>query len=176
MLDSPPSDPWPSLASDGFKLMVGFLLGLLAALTIRLWQSRIDEHSQRYDEVRNAILQAAEISTDYWLKFDSRADRRNEARLVGLFQLLNGLTVELAIASGDEPRTHAERLVAFGDLTTGGENYEVDQRQMDVPRALAVQREAADLILCFQEYRRQRLTLRNSLKIGLFSSRLRSKG
>ena len=100
MLESPPPDAWPSLTPDAFKLLVGFLLGLLAALTIRLWQSRIDEHSQRYDEVRHAILQAADISTDYWLKFDPKADRRNEARLVGLFQLLNGLAVELANASG----------------------------------------------------------------------------
>ena len=64
----------------------------------------------------------------------------------------------------------------FGDLTTGGENYEVDQRRMDVSRALAVQRETADLILYFQEYRRRRLTLGNSLRIGLLSSRRRSKG
>ena len=68
MPGSLPPDPWLSLTSDGFKLLGAFLLGLLAALAIRLWQSRIDEHSQRYDEVRNAILQATEISTDYWLK------------------------------------------------------------------------------------------------------------
>ena len=66
--------------------------------------------------------------------------------------------------------------MAFNDLTTGGENYEVDQRQMDVSRALAVQREAADLILYFQEYRRRRLTLCNSLRIGLIGRRLMSKG
>ena len=77
-----------------------------AALTICIWQSRIDEHSQRYDDVRNAILQAAEISTNYWLKLPDLKCRQAEAR-----------------------------------------------------RAMAVQQEAADLILYFQEYRCQRLTL-----------------
>ncbi len=171
MSEPPPPDPWLSLTSDGFKLLVAFLLGLLAAFAIRLWQSRIDEHSQRYDEVRNAILQAAEISTDYWLKVPNLSDRQAEARLVGLFQLLNGLAVELASASMDDPRTHAERLVRFNDLTTGGQHFEVDQRPIDVSRAMAVQQEAADLILYFQDYRRRRLTLCNSLRIGFLRSR-----
>lgn len=174
MPEAPPPDSWLSLMSDGFKLLVGFLLGLFAALAIRIWQGRIDEHSQRYDEVRNAILQAAEISTNYWLKVPDLSDRQAEARLVGLFQLLNGLTVELASASKDDPRAHAGRLVRFSDLTTGGPDYEVDDRAIDVSRAMAVQQEAADLILYFQEYRRRRLTLWRSLGVAFFGRSLKS--
>ncbi|MDE0101656.1 MAG: hypothetical protein OXN89_04695 [Bryobacterales bacterium] len=171
MPESPPEAPWLSLMSDGFKLLFGFLLGLSAALAIRVWQSRIDEHSQRYDDVRGAILQAADISTCYWLKVGDLEDRRAEARLVGLFQMINGLTVELASASGDSRGTHAPRLVVFNDLTTGGQYYEVDERPPDNARAMAVQLEAADLILYFQEYRRRHLTLWNSLRVGFVRRR-----
>ena len=170
MPGSPPPDPWLSLPSDGFKLLAGFVLGWFAALVLRFWQSRIDEHSQRYDELRNAILQAAEISTNYWLNAGDLEDRQAEARLVGLFRLLNGLAVDLARASRDDPRAHAERLVPFSDLTTGGPNYEVDPRSIDASRAAAVQQEAADLILYFQKYLRRRLTLCRSLTIA-FSRR-----
>ena len=166
MPKSSPPDPWLSLTSDGFMLLVGFLLGLFAALTVRFWQSRIDEHSQRYDQLRNAILQAAEISTDYWLKVRGLDDRQAEARLVGFFRLLNGLAVDLARATSDRPRIHARRLVRFNDLITAGPNYEIDQRSIDASRAMAVQQEAADLILYFQEYRRRRLTLWRSLGIA----------
>lgn len=176
MPEAPPPDPWLGLMSDGFKILVGFLLGIFAALAIRLWQSRIDEHSQRYDDVRNAILKSAEISTDYWLKVDILDDRQAEARLVGLFQLLNGLTVDLASASRDDPRSHAERLVRFNDLTTGGQYFEVDDRPINATRARAVQLEAAELILYFQEYRRRRLTLSNSLRIGFLRNRLKGSG
>ena len=154
--------------SDGFALPVGFLLGLFAALTVRFWQSRIDEHSQRYEELRNAILQAAEISTDYWLMIRDLKDRQAEARLVGLFRRLNGLAVDLARATRDSPKIHAERLVSFNDLITGGQYFEVDQRLIDSSRAMAVQQEAADLILYFQGYRRRRLTLWRSLRIAFF--------
>ncbi len=171
MPEPPPPDPWLSLTSDGVKLLLAFLLGWFAALAIRVWQSRVDEHSQRYDELRGAILQAAEISTNYWLKIDDLSDRQAEARLVGLFRRLNGLAVELARASRDDPLTHAKRLVEFGDLTTGGPDYEVDDRAIDVSRAMAVQQEAADLILYFQKYRRRQLTLRRSLGLGLFRHR-----
>ena len=166
MPEPPPPDPWLSLTSDGFLLLLGFLLGLFAALAARFWQSRIDEHSQRYDELRNGILQAAEISTGYWLKVDTADDRQAEARLVGLFRLLNGLAVDLARATRDDPRTHARRLVSFNHLTTAGPHYEIDERPMDASRAMAVQQEAADLILYFQEYRRRRLTLWHSLRIA----------
>ena len=120
MPKSSPPGPWLSLTSDGFVLLVGFLLGLFAALTVRFWQSRIDEHSQRYDELRNAILQAAELSTDYWLKIRGLDDRQAETRLVGFFRLLNGLAVDLARATSDCPRIHAQRLVRFNDLITAG--------------------------------------------------------
>ncbi|MDE2816790.1 MAG: hypothetical protein OXK81_08835 [Chloroflexota bacterium] len=166
MPKAPPPDPWSSLTLDGFVLLVGFLLGLFAALTARFWQSRIDEHDQRYEELRNAILRAAEISTDYWLKVGTLDDRQAEARLVGLFRLLNGLSVELARATRDSPPIHARRLVRFNDLLTGGPNYEIDQRPIDASRAMAVQQEAADLILYFQKYRRRRLTLWRSLEIA----------
>ena len=170
MPEPPPPDPWLSLTSDGFALLIGFLLGLFAALAARFWQSRIDEHSHRYDELRNGILRAAEISTDYWLKVDTFNDRQAEARLVGLFRLLNGLAVDLARATGDDPRTHAQHLVRFNDLITAGPDYEIDQRPMDASRAMAVQQEAANLILYFQEYRRRRLTLWHSLRMAFFRS------
>lgn len=170
MSEPPPAEPWLSLTSDGVKLLTAFLLGWFAALATRVWQSRIDEHSQRYDEVRNAIRQTAEVSTAYWLKVESLGDRQAEVRLVGLFRLLNGLAVDLAIASKDDPRIHALRLVRFNDLTTGGEYYEVDERPIDTSRAMAVQLEASDLILYFQSYRRRRLTLWRSIRIGFFRS------
>ena len=176
MPEPPQQDAWLSATSDGFTLLVGFLLGLFAALAARFWQSRIDEHSQRYEELRGAILQAAEISTDYWLKVETLSNRQAEARLVGLFRLLNGIAVGLARASGDDPRTHADRLVRFNDLTTSGPDYEIDQRGVDVSRALAVQQEAADLILYFQEYRRQRLTLWLSLRMAFFRGPGKSRG
>ena len=165
---APPPDSWLSVTSDGAALVIGFLLGLFAALAVRFWQSRIDEHFQRYDELRNAILQAAEISTDYWLKVRGLTDRQAEARLVGQFRLLNGIAVDLARASKDNPRIHADRLALFNDLITSGTDYEIDQRQIDPSRAMAVQQEAADLILYFQEYRRQRLTLWLSLRMVFF--------
>lgn len=170
MQESPPPDSWLNLTSDGFALVIGFILGLLAALAARFWQSRVDEHSQRYDELRNAMPRAAEISADYWLEIPSLDDRQAELRLVGLFRLLNGLAVDLARASGDDPRSHAHCLVRFNDLITSGPNYEVDQREMDSSRAIAVQQEAASLILYFQEYRRQRLTLWRSVRMAFFRS------
>ena len=166
MSEPPPPDPWLSLTSDGFPLLLGFVLGLFAALAARFWQSRIDEHSQRYDELRNGILQAAEISTEYWLNADTPNDRKAEARLVGLFRLLNGLAVSLARATRDDPRAHAQRLANFNDLITAGPHYEIDERPMDASRAMAVQQEAADLILYFQAYRRQRLTLWQSFRMA----------
>ena len=171
MPECPAPDPWLSLTSDGFVLLVGFLLGLFAALAVRFWQSRIDEHSQRYDELRAAILQSAEISTNYWLTVRGLGDRQAEARLVGLFRLLNGLAIDLARATGDDPRIHAGSLVRFYDLITAGPGYEIDQRSIDVSRAMAVQQEAADLILYFQDYRRQRLTLWRSLGIAFLGVR-----
>ena len=54
MPKSSPPDPWLSLTSDGFVLLVGFLLGLFAALTVRFWQSRIDEHSS---DMTNSVTQ-----------------------------------------------------------------------------------------------------------------------
>jgi len=51
-------------------------------------------------------------------------------------------------------------------LTTGGEDYENDGRDPDLSRAAAVQAEAAKLILHFQKYRRQKLTVFRSLRIG----------
>lgn len=161
-------DAWLSVTSDGFTLLVGFLLGLFAALAARFWQSRIDEHSQRYEELRAAIVQAAQISADYWLKVETLSDRQAEARLVGLFRLLNGIAVDLARASRDDPRVHADRLARFNDLITSGSAYEIDERRVDASRAMAVQQEAADLILYFQEYRRQRLTLWLSLRMAFF--------
>jgi len=168
ILEPPPQGPWLSLTLDGFVLLFGFLLGLFAALTARFWQSRIDEYTQRYVELRSAIHQAAEISTDYWLKIRGLTDRQAEARLVGLFRLLNGIAVELARASKDDPRAHADRLAHFNHLITSGPEYEVDQRTVDVARALAVQQEAASLILYFQDYKRRRLTLWLSLRMGFF--------
>ena len=168
MPESPPPDLWLSFTSGGAKLFFAFLLGWFAALATRIWQNRIDEHSQRHDELRSAILQAAEVSTNYWLKIDDLGDRQAEARLVGLFRLLTGLAVGLARATRDDPWTHAQRLVLFCDLTTGGPDYEVDERLIDTSRAMAVQLEAADLILYFQEYRRRRLTLCRSIRIGFF--------
>ena len=133
-------------------------------------QSRADEHSKRYDDIQNAILKAAENSTDYWLKLQKNEDRRVEAHLVGHIHMINGLTVSLAIACKDQPRIHAGELQEFYELTTGGENFENGQRKIDISRARAVQLEAARLILYFQKYQRQRLTLRNSIRIGIFGA------
>ena len=147
------------------NILIGFLLGLFASALIGLWQRRVDEHSKRYDDIQDAVLRAAEDSTDYWLKLRENDDRRVEARLVGHQTLINGLAVGLAIACGDEPRIHAGELRKFFELTTGGEHYEDDQRIIDSSRASAVQHEAARLILYFQNFRRKRLTLRNSFRM-----------
>jgi len=131
-----------------------------------MWQARVDEHAQRYDDIRNTLLNAGEIATAYWLRLEDLPDRKAEAKLVGLWVLLNGLTVEVARAYRDNPKVHSNRLQDFHDLTTGGTQYEVDDRDPDVQRAYAVQSEAAKLVLYFQEYRRQKLTVCNSFRIG----------
>ena len=151
--------------SGMITLVIGALLGWLAGLTHRFWQHRIEENSQRHNELQASIMKAANISTDYWLKIETLTDRQAEARLVGFFFLLNGISQDLARASGDDPAIHAQRLADFNDLITGGPNYEDDERSLDASRAMAVQLEAAKLNLHFQEYRRRQLTLWRSFRI-----------
>ncbi|MCY4306328.1 MAG: hypothetical protein OXC62_16370 [Aestuariivita sp.] len=151
------------------SVFVGFISGLLAALVVRGWQSRIDEHSQRYNDIRDTVLKIAEVATSYWLKNPNLQYREIEARLIGFWTMLNGLAVEIANEYQDDPTIHSQRLQNFYDLTTGGEYYENDERDPDPSRATAVQAEAAKLILRFQKYRRQNLTISKSLRIGFFS-------
>ncbi len=157
------------------SLLVGFVLGMFAAFTVRFWHGRLDEHFQRYDELRDVLLHAADISADYWLKVRDLNDRQAEARLTGLFRRLNGLAAGLALATKDNPLAHSERLADFNDLITGGPDYENDQREIDVARAMAVQQKTADLVLYFQKYRRSRLTLLRSLRMALLGSTLVGK-
>lgn len=166
-----PSDAWASLTLDSFMLLVGLALGVFIAFVVRFWHSRIAENSQRYDELRSAILQAADISADYWLKVKTLNDRQAEARLVGLFRLINGLAIDLADELRDCHEVHAERLAEFNGLITGGPDYEVEDRPINTARALTVQQKAADLILHFQSYRRRRLTLWRSLQMAFCRSR-----
>ncbi len=161
-------EPYISSIFAFAPVVFGFLLGLLAALVVRIWQARIDEHTQRYNDIRRTLLGATEIATAYWLKLDDLPDRKAEAKLVGLYVLLNGLVVEVAAAYNDNPEVHFKRLQTFFEFTTGGDQYEVDTRQPDPARARGVQSEAAKLVLYFQKYRRRKLTMGNSLRIGLF--------
>ncbi len=147
-------------------MAIGFLLGWLVALATRMWQVRIDEHAQRYDDIRNTLLNAADIATAYWLKLQTLSDPEAEAKLIGLYVLLNGLAVEVAAAYNDDRTVHGQRLQGFYDLTTGLDPRGFNVRQPDAARAQAVQSEAAELILYFQDYRRRKLTIRSSLRIG----------
>ncbi|MCY4287472.1 MAG: hypothetical protein OXC63_02645 [Aestuariivita sp.] len=148
------------------SVFVGFILGLLASIVVRGWQSRIDEHSHRYNDIRDTVFRAAELATSYWLKDPVIRYREAEAHLNGLVTMLNGLALEIATEYRDDPTVHSQRLQYFFELTTGGEQYEIDERDPNPARASAVQTEAAKLILYFQKYRRQKLTIFEYFRIG----------
>jgi len=95
------------------SVLFGFLSGLLAALVVRGWQSRIDEHSQRYNDIRDTVLEIAERATSYWLKNPNLQYREVEVRLIGLWTMLNGLSVEIAHEYRDNSTIHSERLQNF---------------------------------------------------------------
>ena len=142
---------WPSL-------IIGAIVGAIATVVVRVRVLAIEEHSQRFDELCSNILDAADLSTDYWLKSGESPDLALfEARLFGYQWRINLILSQLSEVTWYLRNTCETEYDTFSDNLTGGD-FQVKGRNADLERAIAVQQTSAQLVHNLRSQRRRILT------------------
>jgi hypothetical protein len=167
---------------DFLPAMAGAVVGGAMAMTVQIAKSRLDIYAARYDDLCKIMLQAAELSSEYWLLCASSEDipdmgdaqkkendraRILEVRIQGLQeQILLGdedLRAELPSATRDQVK---DLLPKFIDSMTGGE-FSARTGSRVPASASAVQVEAAQLISAIRSGIRKKYTFRHLIKRAL---------
>lgn len=125
-----------------------------------------DERRAQADEFNDAILEAADLATEYWLTAGNATNiRQMEARLIGYQQRLSLLAQIAFEAFSDFDRNNLRPdLADFFDACTGGD-FKVIGRQVDTGRATEAQAVAAQIAA-----RVRKASLR-SAKLGSYLAR-----
>lgn len=127
--------------------LTSFILGLATAAIVWYVKETKDENKARVNDLCGTIEEAANLSTQYWLKppWDQEI-KQMEAVILGRQHQVLLLLDLLGKSDWSLPDLCESELENYLDSLTGG-NFEVRGRSQDIGRAKDVQVNAANLIV-----------------------------
>ena len=137
----------------------GLALGLVASLYVQIYRQKISDTSDRYDEICQAIMDGANLSTKYWLT--DRADSENqitEAKIHGFQMKINLMFNLFEKEDWAIKKLGEQELDVFLDTLTGGE-FESKSRLIDPGRAVDSQLRAAELVIFLRDQRQKKFRI-----------------
>lgn len=160
---------------DPVQVLLGGFLGFAGAGALRWWQYRRDLWISEIERFTDALDEACDLSTEYWLcpKSDDRGivekDKAlellvQEAKLLGFQIRLDGLLACFVDRLLKEDRKSINS--KMGDLSgalTGG-SFQSREREADPDRAVLIQATAADLLIEMRQSVRKSLSISGTVR------------
>ncbi|WP_139234116.1 hypothetical protein [Methylobacterium pseudosasicola] len=160
---------------DPVQVLLGGFLGFAGAGALRWWQYRRDLWISEIERFTDALNEACDLSTEYWLcrKSDDKEiidkDKAlellvQEAKLLGFQIRLDGLQAcFIDRLLRDDRKSINSKMSDLSSALTGG-SFQSKERDADPDRAILIQATAADLLIEMRQSVRRSLSISGTLR------------